>query len=164
MTGENLKGELDFGSIRRELYSFNSVTIETGSVSANGTELFEVDEDEDIVSSLTYTPTDENLPKFGRFLAIRINIESGSTNTTLTLYEDETGNAIDQTAQITNLDANDSPESFVLGGDAGIPFVNQQDENTVHLEIDELSGIQSEYEIKLIWSNVNTKEVNFSAL
>lgn len=160
----NLKGETDFATLRRELFGFNSVTIETGTVSANATELFEVTEDEDIVDSVTLSPTDRELPKFGRLIAIRVNIESGSTNTTLTIYEDESGNAIDQTAQITNLDISDSPESFTLANSSGLPFVNQQDENTVHLEIDELSGNNSEYEIKLIWSSVNSADVDLGAI
>lgn len=160
----NLKGETDFATLRRELFGFNSVTIETGTVSANATELFEVTEDEDIVDSVTFSPTDRELPKFGRLIAIRVNIESGSTNTTLTIYEDESGNDIDQTAQITNLDISDSPESFTLANSSGLPFVNQQDENTVHLEIDELSGNNSEYEIKLIWSSVNSADVDLGAI
>jgi len=160
----NLKGETDFATLRRELFGFNSVTIETGTLSANATELFEVTEDEDIVDSITLSPADRELPKFGRLLSIRVNIVSGSTDTTLTVYEDESGNAIDQTAQITNLDISDSPESFTLANNSGLPFVNQQDENAVHLEIDELSGNDSEYEIKLIWSSVNSADVNLGAI
>jgi len=161
---ESLKGETSYSSFRRQIYSFNSVLIETGTVSSNGTELFEISEGEDIVDSLTFTPSGEDLPKFGVLKVIRVNIESGSTNTTLTIYEDESGNDIDQAAQITNLDSADSPESFTLGESGGLPFVNQQDQNTLHLEIDELSGNDSEYEIKLIWSNVREKELSVSGL
>lgn len=160
----NTKGPVDYGTLKRELLSFNSVIVETNTVSANDTTLFEVSEEEDIISNLDFTPEDRDLPKYGRLVAIRVNVVSGSTDTTLSIYEGEDGNAIDQTAQIQNLDTSSSPESFTLGGDSGFPFVNQEDENTLHLEIDELSGSNSEYEIKLIWSNVGIKTIDALSL
>jgi len=160
----DLRGETDYGSFRRQLFSFNSVTVETNTVSGGTTEFFEVSEDEDIVSSIEKIPEDRDIPRFARLVTIRLNIPSGTTDTTLSIYEDESGSNIDQVARIENLDSADSPESFSLSSANGLPFVNQQDENKLYLEIDELSGVNTDYEIKLIWATVNTKEVSLSAI
>lgn len=154
---DNLRGQLDISTTRRELFTFNSVTVTTNAVSASGTELFEISEDEDIVDSVSFIPDDRDLPSFGRLINIRVNIKSGSTDTTLSIYEDESGSDIHQVTEITNLDTNDSPESFNLANGSGLPFVNQNEENKLYLQIDEISGNQSEYEIKLLWSNVGER-------
>jgi len=160
MSSKKLKGQFDFTSFKRELFSFNSVLVETGTISGNTTELFQISEDEAVVDSVTLSPPSAEFPRFGRLLTIRVNIESGSSDTTLSIYEGESGNAIDQVAQITNLDQADSPESFNLANNYGLAFVNQEDENAIHIEIDELSNNNSEYEIKLIWVEVNTEIVS----
>lgn len=160
----DLRGETDYGSFRRQLLGFNSVTVETNTVSGGTTEFFEISEDEDIVSSIEKIPEGRDIPRFARLVTIRINIPSGTTDTTLSIYEDESGSDIDQVARIENLDTADSPESFNLSNSNGLPFVNQQDENKLYLEIDELSGVDTDYELKLIWATVNTKEISLSAI
>jgi hypothetical protein len=160
----NLKGEIDFGAFQRELFSFDSVTVETNTISGNSTEFFEISEDEDIVNSVDLVPKDGELPKFARIVTIRINIVSGSTNSTVRLYEDENGDAVDQTAEIQNLDIADSPETFSLSNYVGLPFANQQSENAIYLEIIEQSNTDSVYQVKVIWTTVNIPEADVSAI
>jgi hypothetical protein len=160
----NLKGEIDFTTFRRELFGFNSVVVKTGTISSNSTEFFAIDESEDIVDSVNFTPSNRELPRFGRLLTITVNVVSGSTDTTLAIYEDESGAAIHQTTEITNLDVSGSPESFNLNGGIGQPFVNQQDESELYLEIGELSGNDAEYEVKVTWANTNTPQTQIGAL
>lgn len=160
----NLKGEIDFGAFQSELFSFESVTVKTNTISSNSTELFEISEDESVVDTVELVPEDGEIPRFARIVTIRINIVSGSSNSIVRLYEDENGNAVDQTAEIQNLDIVDSPETFSLSNYVGLPYANQQDENAMHLEIVEQSGNDSVYEIKIIWTTVNIPEADITAI
>lgn len=159
-----LVGGINSSSLRRELFRIESVTVTTNQISGGTTEFFSINGEEEIVSDVEFAPDETNLPRFGRLISIRINVVTGSTNSSVAVYESETQDAINQVTEIENLDTNTSPESFTLAGAIGLPFINQEDDRELYLEIDEQSAANAEYEVKLIYASVNTQEVTGAGL
>jgi hypothetical protein len=148
-----LLGGVDYANFN-ELLDTVSLQFKTNQVSANSTVEFAVDEDEDIVKSVTQTPEDVDLLSKGRLVVIRVNIPSGSSNTAISVYQSNDFDEINQVARITQLDQADSPESFNLSGAFGVPYVNKQGENEIYIKISENSGVATEYELDLYWYNI----------
>ena len=148
-----LLGGVDYANFN-ELLDTVSLQFKTNQVSGNSTAEFAVDEDEDIVESVTQTPEDVDLLSKGRLVVIRINIPSGSSNSAISIYQSDNFDEINQVAKITQLDQADSPESFNLSGAFGVPYVNKQGENEIYVKISENSGVDTEYELDLYWYNI----------
>jgi hypothetical protein len=148
-----LLGGVDYANFN-ELLDTVSLQFKTNQVSPNSTVEFAVDEDEDIVKSVTQTPKDVDLLSKGRLVVIRVNIPSGSSNTAISVYQSNDFDEINQVARITQLDQADSPESFNLSGAFGVPYVNKQGENEIYIKISENSGVATEYELDLYWYNI----------
>lgn len=149
----SLFGGVDYANLS-DFASVDTLTIQTTQISADATVQFSANIGQDEVDSISTTPDDAELPNRARVVQVKANVDSGSTDSTLKVFQSDSFDAIDQVAVITNLDTNDFTSSYVLGGGLGSIFVNKQNENQVYFEIDELSSNASEYSIELAWYDI----------
>lgn len=148
-----LLGGIDYANFN-ELLDTSSLVIKTNQVGSNSTVKFAASEDEDIVNSVSHTPDGSELLLKGRIVVVRVNIPSGSTDSDISIYQSDQFDAINQVVRITGLDQADSPESFNLNGAFGVPYLNKQEEENIYIQIDENSGIATEYELDIYWYNI----------
>jgi hypothetical protein len=139
-----------------QVSAFVTATITTNQISANGQEQFKASEDEDFVNTVDIIPDEGNLPIRARVISVKVNVRGSSTNSELKLYQSDGYDGIDQVVEIGNLSQSSSPETYTLSGGMGTPFINKQEENQIHLDINELSGNTSEYDIEVNWLAIHS--------
>jgi len=133
---------------------FTTLTLKTEEIEANGTERFKASTEDDIVTSTGIVPEDGVLPGTARMVAVKFNVRSGSTNSSIKIFQSNSYEEIEQVVSIRDLDINSTPETYILGAGIGTPFTNKEQENQVYFQVDENSGIASEYDIELNWLNI----------
>lgn len=146
----NLRGGVDYADLN-QLGVVEVLTITTNQIGANNTAQFKADSSEDEVDTINTVPSDANLPKNGRIVHVKVNVESGSTDSKFKVVQSSTFNDIEQVVNIDNFGVSDDPASYVLGGGLGTPFINKQEENQIYFEIDELSGNAATYSFEVSW-------------
>lgn len=147
-------GGVDYDKLS-EIAKFTTLTLTTNQVSANGNEQFAASEDESIADTVDIYPEDEPIIKAGRIISIKINVSSGSTDSTVTLYQSPDYNDINQVTSISSLDVSGTPQTYMLGSGLGTPYINKEGESQVYLEINEQSNNASNYEIELYWLDIS---------
>jgi hypothetical protein len=55
---------------------------------------------------------------------------------------------------VRNESVSSTPNSFLIGGGIGTPYINKDDENQIYFTVDENSGNTAEYDIEFNWLNV----------
>lgn len=133
---------------------FTTLTLKTEKVEANGTEQFKASTEDDIVASTDIVPDNGVLPGTARVVAVKFNVRSGSTDSSIKVFQSNSYDEIDQVVFIESLDIDTTPETYILGAGIGTPFTNKEGENQVYFEVDENSGTASEYDIELNWLNI----------
>lgn len=132
----------------------NQVTLTTNTLSGSTTHDLQIDKNDDKVDTVNFKPSDATLPDEGILYMVRPIVSSGSTDTDLFIYEDSDRESIDEVLRIEGLSTNDGTQTFQPGSGTGIPFQNQNDKEEWYLTLDELSGNDSQYEIRLRWFDV----------
>lgn len=133
---------------------FSTLTLSTNEVGANSTVQFSANTAENIVSSVEINPEGEDKPMMARVIALKLNVSSGSTDSSIAMYQSSDYNEIDRVVSVSSLDVSSTPESYNLGGGIGTPFTNKEGENEVYFQVDENSGNASRYDIELNWLNI----------
>lgn len=149
-----LRGGIDYADLS-SLGLVNVLTLKTNQISPNSTVQIRASEQDDLVDTLKLTPEDADLPNRARVVHVKANVVSGSTDSDLRVIQSETFNEIEQVVDISGLTANDTPDSYVLGGGLGTPFVNKEQENEAYFEIIENSGNASVYEVEMSWYSID---------
>lgn len=134
-------------------FNLNALELTTNTISSNATVTFPIESGNANVDTLNLFPSDAEQPKEGRLVLIRIHVVSGSTDTDIRIFQDESATSINQVSEITNAGTGDTPDSFILGQGTGVPFLNKDGDNLFHIEISENSSNDSVYEIELQWFN-----------
>jgi len=148
-----LLGGIDYADLS-DLGLVSVLTLKTNEISANTTAQFNASEDDDLVDTIQLTPEDATLPNRARIVHVKANVVSGSTDSDLRVIQSETFNAIEQVVDISGLTINDNPNSYILGGGLGMPFVNKEEESEAYFEIVENSNNASVYEIEMSWYSI----------
>lgn len=130
------------------------LTLKTTTLSGNQTHDILIDENDDKVDSLTFTPSDVTTPDEALILLVRPVVASGSTNSTLYLHEKSNREDVSEVIRIQNLSTSDPVETFQPGTGNGIQFQNQDGNDEWYLRIREDSGIDAEYEVRFRWFDV----------
>jgi len=133
---------------------FATLTITTSEIDANGTEQFSASESEDVVDTFNLTPSNTDLPNIARVIGLKVNVSSGSTDSRISVYQSQDFNEIDQVVAVKELSESTTPESYMLGSGLGTPFINKEGEDQVYFQVEENSGVASEYGIELYWANI----------
>lgn len=149
-----LLGGIDYADLS-DLGLVNVLTLKTNQVSPNSTVQFSASEEDSLIDTLDITPEDVSLPNRARVVHVKANVSSGSTDSRVRVYQSETFNEIEQVVDINGLVVTDSPDSYVLGGGLGVPFVNKEQESDVYFEISENSNNASVYEIEMSWYSID---------
>lgn len=133
---------------------FSTLTLSTNEIAGNDTVQFAADPAEDNVSEVDITPEGEEKPKTARIIALKLNVRSGSTDSSISMFQSRDFDEIDRVVSVSSLDVSSTPESYNLGGGIGTPFTNKQEENEVYFQVNENSGQTSVYDIELNWLNI----------
>jgi len=154
----NLLGGLDYEKLS-ELGNVKAVTITTNQVSGSSTEQFKADEGDAIVDSVELTPETTSLPKNARIVSVKVNavvVDSNnpSTDSDFAVYQSSSYNEIEQVVSVSNIDVEDNPTTYILGGGLGMPFINKEGDNQIYFEFEELSGNIVEYSLELTWYSI----------
>ncbi|EGQ44096.1 MAG: hypothetical protein J07AB43_01550 [Candidatus Nanosalina sp. J07AB43] len=149
----NFLNGIDYTELKK-FGRFSTLTLKTNEVASNDTVEFPADSGEAIVSSVDILPEGEVKPKTARVLALTLNISSGSTDSSVSMFQSSGFEEINRVASVTALSQGGTPSTFNLGGGLGNPFTNKQGENEVYFKIEENSGNPSTYEIELNWANI----------
>ena len=153
-TGDvNFLEGIDYTELKK-FGAFSTLTLQTNEISANDTVQFRADSSEPEVLTVEILPDVAEKPKTARLISLKVNVRSGSTDSSIALYQSNTFNEIERVVSISSLDVTETPESYNLGGGLGTPFTNKQQDNEVYFQVDENSGIASEYDIELNWLNI----------
>jgi hypothetical protein len=148
MNEKSLQG-IPLSGLKREILTFNSVLVETSTITANSTEFFEISESEEIVDSVSFTGGDNTITEKVRLISIHVNIDGASTDSDIAINESESGKPIHQVSEITQIDNNNTPVVFELSQGLGLPYRNNEDEESIYVRITENSNNDSKYQIKL---------------
>jgi hypothetical protein len=133
---------------------FSTLTLSTNEIAGNDTVQFAADPAEDIVSEVDINPEGEEKPDMARIIAIKLNVKSGSTDSSIAMFQSDGYEEINRVVSVSSLDVSSTPESYNLGGGLGTPFTNKEGESEVYFEVDENSGNDSRYDIELNWLNI----------
>ena len=149
-----LRGGIDYADLS-DIGLVSVLTLKTEEISANSTAQIRASEEDDLVDTVDLTPEGADLPNRARVVHVKANVASGSTDSDLRVIQSETFNEIEQVVDISGLTTNDTPDSYVLGGGLGTPFVNKEQENEAYFEIIENSGNASVYEVEMSWYGID---------
>lgn len=130
-------------------------TITTTELAANQTHEISLTSDDQKVDEINFRPTGSDPIQEGKIYLVRPIVQSGSTDTDLTIYESSDRDDVDEVIRIADLSVNDAVQSFQPGSAQGVQFENQEEENQLYITLDENSGIDSVYTIRLRWSTVD---------
>jgi len=130
-------------------------TITTNELAGNTTHEFSLSEDSDKVDTVTLRPSDSDPLQEGNITLVRPIVQSGSTNSDVSIFESSSRDPVDEVIRIEGVSVNDPVQTFQPGDAQGVQFENQEGENQIYLTLDEQSGNASVYIIRIRWSTVN---------
>jgi len=149
----NYLGGIDFSDLTK-IGKFSNAVVITKEIDPNTTRQFIADERSDFVNSVELSDTDVILPTIARIISLKVNIRGNSTNSVIRVHQSSQRREIDRVIQISDESVDATPNTFLLGGGIGVPFINKDDEEQIYFEIEEKSGNTSEYDIEFNWLNV----------
>jgi len=129
----------------------NQLTITTTELAGNQTHDINIGEKSDKIDSVSFKPSDVTPAKEGILFIVRPIVESGSTDTTVSLYESADRDAIDEYLRITNVSVNDGASTYQPGSGNGVQFDNQNDKEKFYLRLEENSNNNSVYSLRMRW-------------
>lgn len=132
----------------------NQVTVTTEELAGNESHDIRLDENDPKIDTIEFRPSDTGPPSEGILYIIRPLVNSGSSDSDISIYESEERNDIDEVIRIEDLSVSDGVSTFQPGSGTGVPFENQEDEEEWYLTITENSGNDSVYTIRLRWFDV----------
>ena len=149
----NFLGGIDFSDLTR-IGKFNNAVVITNEISPNATEEFAADERDSFVKKVELTDVDVNLPGVARLISIKLNVRGSSTDSSFRIHQASQRREIDRVISVRNESVSSTPNSFLIGGGIGTPYINKDDENQIYFTVDENSGNTAEYDIEFNWLNV----------
>jgi len=133
----------------------NQVTFTTVELSGNESHEFKLDGSEPEIENIQFKPGNVGPAQEGVLLMVRPVVKSGgSTNTTFSIHEDPDRDDIDEVVRLENLNEADLAQTFQPGAGQGVQFENQLGEEEWYITLNELSGVDSVYTIRLRWLDV----------
>lgn len=151
----NFLGGIDFSDLTR-IGKFNDAIVITKQIEPNGLRKFPADERNSFVKSVELQNPDAILPTVARLINVKVNVRGSSTDTDISIHQSSERREIDRVLQINREDVNTTPNTFLIGGGIGTPFVNKDKESQIYFTIDEKSGNTAEYDIEFNWLNIRT--------
>lgn len=141
-------------AIQSGRYDTIQLDVVTGVLAGNTTHEFTASEDDSEVNTVNVTPSDASLPIEAQLMMIRPVVVVGSTDSDFFIHEDGDRQDVDEVIRITSLDVNTGPQTFQPGGGMGVPFLNQDGNNGLWFRIEENSGNNSSYAIRIRFIDV----------
>lgn len=130
------------------------VTLTTNQITANSSVDFKLDGNDSAVDSISYKPTNASNLKEGLIMMIRVVATGSSTDTDLTIYEDNSRDAIDEVIRLTGISVNDGTTTIQPGTGDGVQYQNQQDDSQIYLSATENSNNPVTLELRIRWFDV----------
>jgi hypothetical protein len=149
----NFLGGIDFSDLTR-IGKFNNAVVVTNEISPNSVQEFTADERDSFVKQVQLTEKDSNLPGVARLISIKLNVRGFSTESSFKVHQASQRREIDRVISIRNESVDSTPNSFLIGGGIGTPYINKDNENQIYFTVEEESGNTAEYDIEFNWLNV----------
>lgn len=130
------------------------LTFTTETLAGGQTHDFEVSEEDEKIESIDFRPDNVGIPREGVLFVIRPLILSGSTDSDLSFYEDESRNDIEEVLRISGLNSADPAQTFQPGSGTGVQFENQEGENDWYFRLTENSTTDVKLRVRMRWLDI----------